>query len=109
MANQEPTPEEQRRYWDLQARRMGLGSLHEQAELVRKVHGGILPEEVLRLLEMVEKESTKAEDAFQYFMIEHPGKSFQVFNPDDIATMLSDEAEPLNFDELDDIDEPEAR
>ncbi len=94
-ASPEPTPQEQRRYWDLEARCAGLLGLREQVALVRKAHGDRLPPEVLSLLSMVEEEHTRAEDVLQYFMFEHSGKAFQAFDPDLIEQAFTDEYGPL--------------
>jgi hypothetical protein len=100
MTNQEPTPQEQRRFWDLEARRIGLLGLRERADHIRETYTEEeLPDEVLDLLEMIDQAYTKAEDAFQYFMLEHPDKSFRVFDPDDIEMAINDEVEPLDLDE----------
>jgi hypothetical protein len=105
MTNQEPTPQEQQRFWDLQARRVGLLSLYKQGEAIHEEYGEEgLPDEVLTLLRAINEEYTRAEDAYQYFKFEHTGKSFRVFNPDDVAMAVDNEAEPLH---LDDPNDPE--
>ena len=63
--------------------------MREQAELVKERHGATLPYEVQHLLWMVEEQHTMAEDAYRYFMLEHPGRSFRVFVPHDIEADFS--------------------
>lgn len=92
-----PTRQEQRRFLDLNSRRLSLWQLLKQVELVEERHKEEdLPVAVSILLQMVKDEHARADNEVKSFLKKHPSKAFPVFDPDDIEAASVDD----NYDEV---------